>query len=91
MILEKNFRVANIFDCTYEHKWNLPFLAYSDGLWLIVPLNFNSNNARLVNDLLNNPSILADHFANEIAWNVNSLLAILEHRSSLLYSLSTLK
>ena len=63
--------LAQNFKClTYEDEGHAALLPGHGGLGLVVPLDLDSDHARLVNNLLDESSVFTNDFTNKASWNL---------------------
>ena len=91
MVFQQDLCIANTLDRSNEHKRHLSFLTRLNRLRLVVTFDFHSDNARLVDNLLNYAAILADDLADEIARHMNRFLAVFEHAAGFFHNFQALK
>lgn len=71
VVFEKNLGIADAFHSADEHERDLTFLAWLDGLGLVVALDLNSYDSGLVDNLLDHPSVLSNHLSDKVSWHIN--------------------
>jgi len=87
VILQKDFGIGNRVHSTDKDERNLSVFARVGRVRFIVPFNFHTNNVALVDNLLDNSTVLSDDFADQTARHLNRFFAILEHTTSFSHAL----